>query len=109
MSIDVHEKGHDCLIELHGRPVPGASKASRCVAGCLLQWRATRDFRDITFLGPRIVDKLMLSLIIMTLYWRVRHFTARHVPFWPNRAHTINHAAGREHEPKQHYGMRRWA
>jgi hypothetical protein len=36
------------------------------------QWRATRDFRDITFLGPRIVDKLMLSLIIMTLYWRVR-------------------------------------
>ena len=36
-----------------------------------VQWRATKDFRDITFLGPRIVDKLALSLIIMTLYWRV--------------------------------------
>ena len=38
---------------------------------CVVQWRATKDFRDITFLGPRIVDKLALSLIIMTLYWRV--------------------------------------
>ena len=37
----------------------------------LLQWRATKDFRDVTFLGPRIVDKLVLALIIMTLYWRV--------------------------------------
>ncbi|CAK0783380.1 hypothetical protein CVIRNUC_006579 [Coccomyxa viridis] len=37
----------------------------------LVKWRATKDFRDITFLGPRIVDKLALSLIIMTLYWRV--------------------------------------
>ena len=37
----------------------------------VVQWRATKDFRDITFLGPRIVDKLALSLIIMTLYWRV--------------------------------------
>jgi len=36
-----------------------------------VQWRATKDFQDITFLGPRIVDKLALSLIIMTLYWRV--------------------------------------
>lgn len=36
-----------------------------------MQWRATKDFRDVTFLGPRIVDKLALSLIIMTLYWRV--------------------------------------
>lgn len=25
----------------------------------------------MTFLGPRIVDKLVLALIIMTLYWRV--------------------------------------
>ena len=41
------------------------------VCGRVLQWRATKDFRDITFLGPRIVDKLALSLIIMTLYWRV--------------------------------------
>ena len=39
------------------------------------QWRATKDFRDITFLGPRIVDKLILALIIMTLYWRVRLIT----------------------------------
>lgn len=25
----------------------------------------------MTFLGPRIVDKLVLALIIMTLYWKV--------------------------------------
>ncbi|KAK9904696.1 hypothetical protein WJX75_000743 [Coccomyxa subellipsoidea] len=37
----------------------------------LIKWRATKDFRDVTFLGPRIVDKLVLALIIMTLYWRV--------------------------------------
>ena len=41
------------------------------MCGRAVQWRATKDFRDITFLGPRIVDKLALSLIIMTLYWRV--------------------------------------
>lgn len=49
----------------------------QCCSYCLglsvyvVQWRATKDFRDVTFLGPRIVDKLMLSLIIMTLYWKI--------------------------------------
>ena len=37
----------------------------------LLQWRATRDFQDPQFLGPRIVDKVVLALIIMTLYWKI--------------------------------------
>ena len=37
----------------------------------LLQWRATRDFADPQFLGPRIVDKVVLALIIMTLYWKI--------------------------------------
>jgi ATP-binding cassette subfamily G (WHITE) protein 2 len=41
------------------------------VGAAVVQWRATKDFRDVTFLGPRIVDKLVLALIIMTLYWRV--------------------------------------
>ena len=36
-----------------------------------LQWRATRDFQDLQFLGPRIVDKVVLALIIMTLYWKI--------------------------------------
>jgi hypothetical protein len=31
-----------------------------------------RDIMDINFLGPRIMDKFVLALIIMSLYWHVR-------------------------------------
>ncbi|KAK9823062.1 hypothetical protein WJX81_005585 [Elliptochloris bilobata] len=37
----------------------------------LAKWRATRDFADPQFLGPRIMDKVVLALIIMTLYWKI--------------------------------------
>jgi ATP-binding cassette subfamily G (WHITE) protein 2 len=37
----------------------------------LLKYRMARDYRDASFLGPRIADKAVLSLIIMSLYWRV--------------------------------------
>ena len=37
----------------------------------LLKYRMARDYRDASFLGPRIADKMILSLIIMSLYWRV--------------------------------------
>ncbi len=35
-----------------------------------------RDIMDMNFLGPRIMDKLVLALIIMSLYWRVGANTA---------------------------------
>ena len=35
-----------------------------------LQYRSARDFRDPKFIGPRTVDKLLVSLIMMTLYWK---------------------------------------
>lgn len=34
----------------------------------LLKYRTTKNYRDPAFLGPRIGDKLMISLLIMTLY-----------------------------------------
>ena len=33
-----------------------------------LQYRTSRDFRDPNFLGPRIGDKLLVAIILMTLY-----------------------------------------
>ncbi len=38
---------------------------------CWLQYRMGRDIMDTQFLGPRIADKLVLSLIIMSLYFAV--------------------------------------
>ncbi len=35
-----------------------------------LQYRSARDFRDPKFIGPRTADKLLVSLIMMTLYWK---------------------------------------
>ena len=29
-----------------------------------------KDFTDPAFVGPRVLDKLALSLIVMTLYWK---------------------------------------
>ena len=34
------------------------------------QYRSARDFRDPKFIGPRTADKLLVSLIMMTLYWK---------------------------------------
>ena len=31
-----------------------------------------RDIQDVNFMGPRLLDKFVLSLIVMSLYWRVR-------------------------------------
>jgi ATP-binding cassette, subfamily G (WHITE), member 2 len=36
-----------------------------------MQYRMTRDFQDVHFLGPRIIDKLVLALIITSLYYNV--------------------------------------
>ena len=38
---------------------------------CWLQYRMGRDIMDHQFLGPRIADKLVLSLIVMSLYFAV--------------------------------------
>ena len=35
------------------------------------QYRMGRDIMDHHFLGPRIMDKLVLSLIVMSLYYQV--------------------------------------
>lgn len=34
----------------------------------LVKYRTTRNYRDPAFLGPRIVDKLFMSFLILTLY-----------------------------------------
>ena len=44
--------------------------------GARAQYRMGRDIQDLSFLGPRIMDKLVLALIIMSLYWRVGANTA---------------------------------
>lgn len=31
-----------------------------------------RDIMDMNFLGPRIMDKFVLALIVMSLYWKAR-------------------------------------
>lgn len=41
------------------------------VLACILQYRMGRDIMDHHFLGPRIADKLVLSLIVMSLYFQV--------------------------------------
>lgn len=37
----------------------------------LVKYRTTRNYRNAEFLGPRIGDKLIFSLLIMTLYWSI--------------------------------------
>ncbi|GFH26288.1 ABC transporter domain-containing protein, partial [Haematococcus lacustris] len=37
----------------------------------LMKYRTTRNYRDGAFLGPRIGDKIMISLLIMTLYLNI--------------------------------------
>ncbi len=38
---------------------------------CCPQFRTLSNYRDPQFLGPRIGDKLIFSLLIMSLYWKV--------------------------------------
>jgi hypothetical protein len=40
--------------------------ATLCVPYCT-QFRTTRNYTDATFLGPRIGDKLVMGLLMMTL------------------------------------------
>lgn len=37
----------------------------------LIKYRTRRNYQDGAFLGPRIGDKVLISLLIMTLYWNV--------------------------------------
>ena len=37
----------------------------------MLAYRMSRDYMDPDFLGPRVIDRALLSLIITTLYWKV--------------------------------------
>mmetsp|Transcript_15663 Transcript_15663/g.27086 ORF Transcript_15663/g.27086 Transcript_15663/m.27086 type:complete len:488 (-) Transcript_15663:808-2271(-) len=37
----------------------------------LIKYRTTRNYKDANFLGPRIGDKIVMSLLIMTLYLAV--------------------------------------
>lgn len=37
----------------------------------ILKHRGRRDFVDPAYLGPRVLDKVVLALIIMSLYWKV--------------------------------------
>lgn len=36
-----------------------------------LQYRTTKNYRNGEFLGPRIGDKIIFSIIIFTLWWKV--------------------------------------
>jgi len=37
----------------------------------MLAYRTSRDYMDPDFLGPRVIDRALLSVIITTLYWKV--------------------------------------
>ena len=37
----------------------------------MLAYRTSRDYMDLDFLGPRVIDRALLSVIITTLYWKV--------------------------------------
>jgi hypothetical protein len=48
-------------------PVANAPNA----ATPLPQYRTTKNYRSPDFLGPRVADKLIFSLIIMSLFWGI--------------------------------------
>jgi hypothetical protein len=58
-----------------------------------------RDVMDMNFLGPRIMDKLVLAFIVMSLYWRVGANQARRAP--PVPLHAVRAARGHRC-PKKH-------
>ncbi len=55
-------------------PPPGIHMDVNAFAACTrvravaAQYRTTRNYKDPAFLGPRIGDKVLISLLIMTLY-----------------------------------------
>jgi len=36
----------------------------------ILKYRMSKDYRDVMFLYPRIVDKFLIAFIVMSLYWK---------------------------------------
>ncbi len=46
-----------------------------------------RDIMDMNFLGPRIMDKFVLALIVMSLYWKARILS--HPTIHPDAAHLM--------------------
>ncbi|EIE18756.1 ABC family transporter: multidrug, partial [Coccomyxa subellipsoidea C-169] len=70
----------DCHAVLLGRqnhpqgagPPPAGSRLSVAKSACLLRlYRMGRDFRDPAYLGPRVMDKLAVALLLMSLYWHI--------------------------------------
>eukprot|EP00887_Chlorella_sp_A99_P008260 scaffold12.g8260.t1 len=47
------------------------SAASQWALKVLFQYRTLKNYRNPEFLGPRVADKLIFSIIIFTLYWKV--------------------------------------
>lgn len=56
-----------------------------------MQYRMGRDIMDPNFLGPRIMDKFVLALIVMSLYWKVcpRHTPPPHTMLLTSRVRTL--------------------
>lgn len=36
-----------------------------------LQYRTPKNYLNPTFMGPRILDKTLISILMMTLYWKI--------------------------------------
>ncbi|CAK0754674.1 hypothetical protein CVIRNUC_002316 [Coccomyxa viridis] len=71
------EKHLTCKVELPPSVLKDFNSTSETsnhwwwITWVLLQYRMGRDIMDHHFLGPRIMDKLVLSLIVMSLYYQV--------------------------------------
>ncbi|EFJ44628.1 hypothetical protein VOLCADRAFT_95021 [Volvox carteri f. nagariensis] len=52
----------------HNATRPGTRPDKTFRRTVLLQYRTSKNYRDGEFLGPRIGDKILISLLIMTLY-----------------------------------------
>jgi len=59
----------------------------------ILKFRMRRDFRDPAYLGPRIVDKLAVTLITFTLYWKLGRPLLHNPPDSDVEARTLQYAA----------------
>ena len=58
---------HDSAIEELAAQQPGSVRR----LGVLLKYRMATHYKSGEFLGPRIGDKLIFGLLIMTLYWDI--------------------------------------
>ena len=59
--------------------VVGSAVASRPCSMLVSQYRTLGNYRNPEFLGPRIGDKVIFSLLLMSLYW----CAAPHLPALP--------------------------